>query len=82
MQPMQYHYKLLRHLRLTIGQDIHNARIKQKITLRKLSQRSGIPEHLLDQYELGKNDITLEEWLKIACALNIRKGNSTLFPAL
>jgi hypothetical protein len=77
---MQYSYKLLRHLRLTIGQDIHNARIKQRITLRKLSQRSGIPEHLLDQY--GKNDITLEEWLKIACALNIRKGNSTLFPVL
>ena len=68
---MQYSTHLLRHLRFTIGQHIHTARTRQKMTLRKLSRLSGIPEFKLDHYELGKNEIRLDELLKIACVLGV-----------
>jgi transcriptional regulator with XRE-family HTH domain len=68
---MQYSTHLLRHLRFTIGQNIHRHRSKQKLPLRKLSRLTGVPELLLDHYELGKKEIRLDEMLKIACALGI-----------
>jgi transcriptional regulator with XRE-family HTH domain len=39
--------------------------------LKKLAQISGVPEHLLDQYELGKNDPHLNELFRISCALGV-----------
>jgi len=68
-ETMQYSPHLLRHTRLTIGRNIHQLRVKQKMPLRKLSRLTGIPEALLDQFELGKDDIRLEGLVKIACAL-------------
>ena len=64
-----YSTHLLRHLRLTIGRNIHQRRCEQRLTLGKLSRLTGINEGLLDHYELGKNEIALDEMLKIACAL-------------
>lgn len=68
---MQYSTHLLRHTRLIIGQNIHLHRSKQKIPLRRLALLTGVPELMLDHYELGKNEISLAEILKIACALNV-----------
>lgn len=69
---MHYNTHLLRHLRLTIGQNIHHQRIKRKVTLQKLSRLCHLPIHKLDQYEMGKNDISLDDMLKIACVLGLR----------
>ena len=68
---MQYSTHLLRHLRFTIGQNIHRRRTQQKLPLRKLARLTGVSELLLDHYELGKNEIGLDELLKIACALEV-----------
>ena len=68
---MNYSTHLLRHLRQTIGQNIHHLRVQKKLTLTKLARATGISEHLLDHYELGKNDINLMVLLKIACALEV-----------
>lgn len=68
---MTYSTRLLRHLRLTIGQNIHRLRARQKIPLRKFARLTGLSERLLDHYELGKNEIGLDEMLKIACALGV-----------
>jgi transcriptional regulator with XRE-family HTH domain len=54
---------------VTIGQNIHRQRAEQKMPLKKLAKLSGVSELLLDHYELGKNEIGLDELLKIACAL-------------
>jgi len=72
---MQYSTHLLRHWRLTIGKNIHQHRAERKIPLRKLARLSGVSERLLDRYELGKNEIALDELLKIACALDINIVN-------
>lgn len=69
---MLYSTDLLRHVRLIIGQNIHRSRAKHKWPLSKLSRTSGIPESLLDHYEIGKCEIRLDEMLKIACALDIK----------
>ena len=66
-----YNTHLLRHLRFTIGQNIHRHRSRQKLPLKKLARLTGISEPLLDQYELGKNEIALDALLKIACALRV-----------
>ncbi len=68
---MQYSTHLLRHWRFTIGQNIHRRRAQQKLPLRKLARLTGLSELLLDHYELGKNEIGLDELLKIACALEV-----------
>ena len=66
---MQYSTHLLRHLRFTIGQNIQHYRVHHKMPLRKLARITRINESRLDQFELGKNEIRLDELLKIACAL-------------
>jgi transcriptional regulator with XRE-family HTH domain len=68
---MLYSTHLLRHLRQVIGQNIHALRVHRKITLRKLARLTGVPEHLLDHYELGKNEIGLSDLLKISCVLEV-----------
>lgn len=67
-----YTTHLLRHLRATIGRNIHSARASRKITLKKMSKRTGIPEHSLDHYELGKGEIPLDQLIKIACVLDLK----------
>ncbi|MCD6034637.1 MAG: Helix-turn-helix domain [Rickettsiales bacterium] len=69
---MTYTTHLLRHLRFTIGQNIHHHRSKQKLPLQKLAKLTGISGPLLDHYELGKNEIGLDELLKIACVLKVK----------
>ncbi len=64
-----YSIHLLRHLRFTIGQNIHALRTKRCMSLQKLSGLSGISVVTLDAYELGKYEIGLREILQIACAL-------------
>ncbi len=66
---MQYTTHLLRHVRATIGHAIHDARRRQKMPLPKLARLTGISVERLDQLELGKNEIQLDEVLKIRCAL-------------
>jgi transcriptional regulator with XRE-family HTH domain len=39
--------------------------------LLKLARLTSINESRLDQFELGKNEIRMDELLKIACALEI-----------
>ena len=68
---MIYSTHLLRHLRFTIGQNIHRHRSRKKLPLRKLAKLTGVSELLLDHYELGKNEIRLDEMLKIACVLEV-----------
>lgn len=66
---MQYNSDMLRHLRRTIGRNIHAARLRQKMPLKKLARVSGVPEEKLDLYELGKSEITLQELLRVSCAI-------------
>ncbi|RFC68561.1 MULTISPECIES: helix-turn-helix domain-containing protein [Mesorhizobium] len=68
---MDYRTHLLRHLCLTIGQNIHAARLKQRMPLKVLARLSGVPEDKLDQCELGKNEITLQEALRVAYAVQV-----------
>ena len=68
---MNYSTHLLRHLRHTIGQNIHRLRVQQKLPMHKLARATGISERLLDHYEIGKNEINLMTLLQIACALGV-----------
>ena len=68
---MYYSLHLLRHFRLTIGQNIHRLRTRQKMPLHKLAKIAGVPELKLDHYELGKNEIPFDHALRIACALDV-----------
>ncbi len=67
---MLYSTHLLRHLRRTIGFNIHRLRTQRKIPLSVLATLSGLSRDKLDYYELGKGDIALDHMLKIACILD------------
>lgn len=68
---MLYSTHLLRHLRFTIGQNIHRLRAQRAMTISKLSAASGVAEDLIERYEIGKGDVQLHEVLKVACALSV-----------
>lgn len=68
---MNYSTKMLRVLRADIGRNIHEARVRRKLVLAKLTRLSGVPKEKLDRYELGKNEIRLDELLRISCALDV-----------
>lgn len=68
---MTYSTHLLRHIRFTIGQNIQRRRVRQKLTLRKLSRLTGLPEERLDHYELGKSNLDFAHLVKIACVLEV-----------
>lgn len=68
---MQYTSHMLRHVRRTVGQNIHSRRCNRKLTLGKLAKLCCIPEARLDRYEIGGDEINLRELLKIACALDV-----------
>lgn len=61
---MKYSTHLFRHTRLIIGQNIHHHRSKQKLPLRRLAKLTSLSELLIDHYELGKNEISLDQLLK------------------
>ncbi len=64
-----YSTHFFRHLRFTVGWNIHALRAKHRMPLHKLAAITGISETMLDAYELGKYEIGLRELLKISCAL-------------
>ncbi len=69
---MIYSTHMLRHLRFIIGKNIRHHRGKRQLSLSKLACLSNINESRLDQFELGKNEIRLDELLKIACILEVQ----------
>ena len=68
---MIYSTKMLRALRAQIGANIHAARLRRKLVLSKLARLSGVGADMIDRYELGKDEIRLDELLRIACALDL-----------
>lgn len=65
------HTRNLKQLRRDIGARIHNVRVQKRVTLKRLSSRTGIPVHRLDYYELGGYDLSLGELERIAKNLGL-----------
>ncbi len=69
MQP--YSHDRINHLRITIGRKIYHLRCERRLSLRKLAMHAGLSVRKLDHYEIGKNEITLDQLLRIACAFGV-----------
>jgi transcriptional regulator with XRE-family HTH domain len=67
-----YSTRVLCHLRAAIGHNIHRVRVQRKLLLGKLASASGVSADRIDRYEMGKNEIQLDELLRIACALDVQ----------
>ena len=61
----------LRNLRKRIGSNIHTIRVRKKLTLKKLSRLSGISIVILDNYEMGKREISMPILIKIKNVLKV-----------
>ncbi len=66
---MIYTTHLLRHLRAVIGQNIRRFRTERGMSPDQLACASGLTVRWIDKYESGHFEITLDQLLKIACAL-------------
>jgi transcriptional regulator with XRE-family HTH domain len=62
----------VRELRKTIGARIHYLRVQHRETLHHLSHASGISIEKLDQYELGKGEISIETLVVLAHVLDLK----------
>ena len=69
--PHAHDTRILRQLRRAIGFNIYRQRVIHGVTLHKLAHLTGLPPQLLDRYELGKNEITLNHLFYIAAGLRI-----------
>lgn len=58
--------------RLRIGQRVAQARKESGITLKQLSDATGINKSTINQIELGKQNATIDTLCKIATALGKR----------
>ena len=63
--------KELKNIRKNIGYNIYKARRCKGLTLKKLSEISNIDFLLLDQFELGKNEVNLNILMRIANSLDV-----------
>lgn len=68
---MRYDKQLFRQIRKTIGQNIQRLRTAQNWTIHKLAVMADVPELQIDHYELGKNEITVADMVKIACVFDV-----------
>jgi hypothetical protein len=66
-----YSTHLFRHFRFVLGQNIQRLRVQHRLPVCTLARLTGVPEHLIDRYELGRNVISLNELFRIACALGV-----------
>lgn len=64
----------VRELRQRIGARIHFLRIQKRETLHHLSHLTSISSDKIDQYELGKNEISIEALVQLAFALDVEVG--------
>ena len=55
----------------SLGQKVRNIRKREKMTLKELSEKTGVSISFLSQVELNKSSATLETLRKIADALHI-----------
>ena len=69
---MHYTTDILRQTRARIGRRIHQLRQKKKLPLSKLARLTNICPLRIDQLELGKQEIRMDEILKIACAMGAK----------
>lgn len=76
---MQRTTALIRELRKTIGRNIYRQRGRRGMTLRKLAKRSGVREEMLDYYEIGRDELGLDDLVRISLALDVRIED-LLFP--
>ena len=67
---MRYDVHKLRHLRRVIGRNIHVLRLQRGLPLHKLARITALDDRRIDLYEIGKDEINLNDLFKIACALN------------
>ena len=53
--------KELRSIRKKIGENLRNQRLKRKMTLRYMAEEIRINFDIIDQFEMGKRNIQLED---------------------
>lgn len=53
------------------GNEIRKAREKQNLTLEELSKKCGVSKQNIYYYEIGRNRIKLDKYIKICEALDI-----------
>ncbi|MDG1287024.1 MAG: helix-turn-helix transcriptional regulator [Rickettsiales bacterium] len=61
----------LRKMRRTIGRQLLRERQRQKLSLHTLAQQCGFGINRLDEIELGKRTVTLEQLALLATHMNI-----------
>ena len=68
---MTYSKKELRHLRRRIGATIHDARCRDRISIRRLAEATQLSFRKIDAYELGRGEMKLEHLFRISIVLGI-----------
>ncbi len=62
--------KEIRELSRRIGGSVQALRRRRRMSLRKLAHLTGLPEWRLDQIELGKGELRLDELFRVCRALH------------
>ena len=68
---MLYSEEALRALWVRIGCNLAKARVKRELNVADLASLSGVSEDKLNCYELGKDEISLDDLLRLSCALDV-----------
>ncbi len=68
MEDIRTHYRALRQ---SVGNAVRAERQKQKLPLWKIEKQTGLSAHCIDQIELGKGSLEIDQLLRLSLFLGL-----------
>ncbi|MDO9276884.1 MAG: helix-turn-helix transcriptional regulator [Lutibacter sp.] len=79
---MNYNLLLNEDILKELGKDLRQHRLNNNLTVKELSNKSGISERTIIGFELGKKNITLMSLVEMLRALRLLNNLDGLFPKI
>jgi transcriptional regulator with XRE-family HTH domain len=79
---MNYNILLNEDILKELGKDLRQHRLNNNLTVKELSNKSGISERTIIGFELGKKNITLMSLVEMLRALRLLNNLDGLFPKI
>lgn len=79
---MNYNILLNEDILVNLGKGLRQHRLNSNLTVKELSEKSGVSERTIVGFELGKKNITLMNLIELLRALRLLNNLESLFPQI
>lgn len=79
---INYNILLNEDILVDLGKGLRQHRLNSNLTVKELSEKSGVSERTIVGFELGKKNITLMNLIELLRALRLLNNLESLFPQI